>query len=46
MDRTKPVHQIFRKYNPATGLTTPLPDMPFKSYHARSVAIGQFIYTL
>lgn len=46
MDRTEAVYKIFRKYNPITGATTSLPDMPFKSYHARSVAVGNMIYAL
>lgn len=46
MNRGKPVYQIFRKYNPATGVTTPLGDMPFKSYHSRSVTVGNMIYFL
>jgi hypothetical protein len=46
MDRGDPVYKIFRKYNPITGVTTQLPDMPFKSYHARSVAVGNMIYVL
>lgn len=46
MDRGEPVYQTFRKYNPTTGVTTPLTQMPFKSYHARSVQVGNMVYTL
>lgn len=46
MDRGEPVFKKFRKYNPVTGVSTQLPDMPFMSYHARSVAVGSMIYAL
>jgi hypothetical protein len=46
MDRGEPVFKKFRKYNPVTGVSTQLPDMPFLSYHARSVAVGNMIYAL